>query len=206
MPHSSMDDAIVPRAEFGTVEMVAAPRNDVYRRRQWSVSYLTGFSGMNLGPAPVPFSTLPEIVRFNRVFNDPQPDRFVKGSFEWLFEIDTLPVVNGPASIVIGGSALLRYNFGTFKHNRLVFYGQAGGGGTYTDAYLYGRGVLSSGFEFVIHFGCGCNYFLSDRFALNLEFSYMHLSNSGITLPNIGVNEVGGLVGFTYYFRRRRSR
>ena len=201
---SPAGDASALQTNFEPCDCDPPPQRDVYHRRQWSVSYLTGFSGINLGPAPVPFSMLPEIVRLNRVFNDPRPDRRLKGSFEWIFELDTLPVVNGPASIVIGGSALLRYNFGTYKHKRLVPYGQIGGGGMYTDAFLYRRGVLSTGFEFIINAGGGCNYFLTDRLALTLEWSYFHFSNSGIVLPNVGVNEVGALVGVTYFFRRRR--
>jgi lipid A 3-O-deacylase len=203
---SVISEAAMPQAGVEAGECEPPAHRDVYHRRQWSVSYLTGFSGINLGPAPVPFSMLPEIVRFNRVFNDPRPDRRLKGSFEWVFELDTLPVVNGPASIVIGGSALLRYNFGTYKHKRLVPYCQIGGGGMYTDAFLYRRGVLSTGFEFIINAGGGCNYFLTDHLALTLEWSYFHFSNSGIVLPNIGVNEVGALVGLTYFFRRSRCR
>lgn len=203
--HSLTDDAVMPHAEFEAERFDASPEHDVYHRGQWSMSYITGFSGFNLGPAPVPFSMLPEMVRFNRVINDPRPNRFLKGSFESIIEIDTMPVVNGPASIVIGGSLLMRYNFATYKRRRLVFYGQMGGGGMYTDAYLYRRGVLSTGFEFIINWGCGCSYFLTDRLALNTELSYLHFSNSGIQLPNIGVNEIGGLIGITYYFKRRRS-
>lgn len=203
-PISLTDAARIPQAEFDVGDCSAPPNFDVYHRRQWSISYLTGFSGINLGPAPVPFSMLPEIVRLNRVFNDPRPNRILKGSFEWVFEMDTMPVVNGPASIVIGGSALLRYNFRTFKHKRLIMYGQIGGGGMYTDAYLFHRGVLSTGFEFIINAGGGWNYFLTQRLALTAEWSYLHFSNSGIQLPNIGVNEIGGLIGLTYFFRRRR--
>ena len=203
--HSLTQEARIPLAEFEPCECSATQNRDVYHRRQWSVTYLSGFSGINLGPAPVPFSMLPEIVRLNRVYNDPRPNRILKGSFEWVFELDALPVVNGPASIVIGGSALLRYNFRTHKCKRLIMYGQIGGGGTYTDAYLYHRGVLSTGFEFIINAGGGWNYFLTDRLALTIEWSYYHLSNSGIALPNIGVNEIGGLIGFTYFFRRRRG-
>ncbi len=200
-----LEAAQMPHAEFDFGEHnIARPQNDVYHRGQWGVSYLTGFYGINLGPAPIPFSMLPEMVRFHRVFNDPRPDRLLRGSFEWIFELDTLPVVNGPASIVIGGSFLVRYNFRTDTMKRLVFYGQMGGGGMFTDAYMYRSMVLSTGFEFIIHWGIGFNYFLTDRLALTAEWSYLHFSNGGILLPNIGVNQMGGLIGLTYYFKRRK--
>src|SRR5689334_2357919 len=49
----------------------------IYQRGQWSVSYLTGYYGCNLGPVPAPFSMLPEIVRLNRVIDDPRPERLL---------------------------------------------------------------------------------------------------------------------------------
>lgn len=180
-----------------------SPRNDLYHRGQWSVSYLTGYYGLSLGPDRTPFSMLPEIVRFNRVFNDARPDKLLRGNFEWIFELDTLPVVNGPASIVIGGSFMVRYNYFNRRFKRLVLYGQLGGGGMYTDAYMFKSPVLNSGFEFIINYGNGFNFFLTNRLALTVETSYLHFSNGGIVLPNVSVNEVGVLVGLTYFFKRR---
>ena len=200
---SLLDAARMPTAEFPTETLAKFTDDDVYHRGQWSVSYMTGYYGINLGPAPVPFSMLPELVRFNRVYNDWRPNKLLRGTFEWVFELDTLPVVNGPASIVIGGSALLRYNYYTPRIRQLVFYTQMGGGGMYTDAYLFRRMVLTTGFEFIINFGAGANYFITDRLALTAEWSYVHFSNGGMALPNIGINQMGGLIGLTYYFKRR---
>src|SRR5206468_5346667 len=108
-------------------------RDDVYHRGQWSMSYLTGYVGINLGPAPIDFQMLPELVRFNLMLTNAHPDRIFKGNFEGVLELDTLPIVDGPGSIVIGASAMLRYNFLTRKQRRLVMYVQFGGGGSYTD-------------------------------------------------------------------------
>ncbi len=180
-----------------------SPRNDLYRRGQWSVSYLSGYMGLSLGPDHSPFSMLPELLRFNRVFNDARPDKLLRGNFEWILELDTLPVVNGPASIVIGGSFMVRYNYFNRRFKRLVIYGQLGGGGMYTDAYLRHSPVLSSGFEFIINYGNGFHYFLTKRLALTAEANYLHFSNGGMVLPNVSVNEVGVLLGFTYFFKRR---
>jgi Lipid A 3-O-deacylase (PagL) len=206
-PRSSIAEPAANHHFSGAAQLPSAECSrdeSVYRRGQWSVSYLTGYYGCNLGPAPVPFSMLPEIVRINRVINDPRPDRLLRGSFESILQIDTLPVVHGQASIVIGASCLLRYNFHTDRCSRLVCYLQTGGGGMYTDAYLHHSMVLSSGFEFIINWGGGLNFLLTDRLALMAEWSYLHFSNGGMVLPNISVNQIGVLVGLTYYFGRRK--
>lgn len=195
-----MEDAVL---ECASIWPEGSPRNDLYHRGQWSVSYLTGYSGLSLGPAHIPFSMLPEIVRFNRVFNEARPDKILRGNFEWIFEVDTLPVVNGPASIVIGGSFMGRYNYLNRRFKRLVLYGQLGGGGMYTDAYLHKSPVLSSGFEFIINYGNGFNFFITKRLALTVEANFLHFSNGGMVPPNVSVNEVGVLAGFTYFFNRR---
>lgn len=182
----------------------SSTRDSVYHPWSWSVSYLSGYLGLNLGPrTAVPFDMVPQILRLNCIWNSPRPNRLFKGSFEGIIELDTMPVVRGPADIVIGGSLLLRYNYQTHKDRRWVLYLQGGGGGMYTDAYLHGSPVLTTGFEFIVQWGAGMNIFLNRRLALTTEFSFFHFSNGGIVLPNISVNQAGFLIGLTYYFGRK---
>lgn len=194
-----------PRLSAGELEALfpGVPRDDVFRRGQWNVSFMTGWWGVNLGPADLPFSMLPQVFRLGWIVNQPRPDRRVKGCWEAVFEMDVLPVVNGPGSIALGLACLARYNFGVHKPRSIVPYFQMGGGGLYCDTYLYNSRLLSSGFEFVIHIGGGCRAFLNRRLAVNLEWNYAHLSNSGIVLPNVGVNQLGGTIGLTYFLGRR---
>jgi len=182
-------------------------RDDIFSRGQWSLTYLTGYLGINLGPLfDIPFEMLPQLVRLNCMWNRPWPNRFMRGSWEGIAEVTCLPVTNGPATIVIGGSLMLRYNFGTWKNRRWNPYFQMGGGGSYTDEWLYNSPLLSSGFEFILQNAIGINVRLSDRLSLNGEWAYIHLSNGGIVMPNISVNQIGGLVGLTYYFGRRKDK
>jgi hypothetical protein len=179
-------------------------RDDVFRRGQWSVSHLTGATVANLGPmTDTPFGMVIELVRLNCVWNPPRPNKLFRGSWEGVAELDVMPVVNGPASIVVGGSLFLRYNFATCSLRRLGFYFQYGNGGMYNDAYLHGSPVLSSGFEFIIQMGLGARLMLSKAWALNTECNFYHFSNNNIVPPNVSVNEIAIVSGLTYYFGRR---
>jgi hypothetical protein len=44
---------------------------------------------------------------------------------------------------------------------------------------------------------------LNRRLALTTEWMFYHLSNGGIQKPNISLNQMGGLIGLTYYLDRR---
>lgn len=193
------------RHKYGDEEANATiPRDDIWRRGQWSVSNLVGCTVANLGPrTEVPFTMVVNLARINCVWNPPRPNRFLRGSFEGILELDTMPVVNGPASIVIGGSLLSRYNYATHNLRKIGLYFQWGGGGMYTDAYLKGSPVLSSGFEFIIQWGLGARWMLSKTWAWNTECNFYHFSNSGIVGPNVSVNEVAIVSGLTYYFGRK---
>lgn len=184
------------------------PQRDVFQRGQWSASFMSGYAVANLGPRrDIPFRFVPLLTRLNCVWNSPHPQRrILRGSFEGVAEIDTMPVVQGDARIVVGGSLFLRYNFLTFDDRRWVPYWQMGGGGMYTDAYLFGSRLLGTGFNFIIQWGAGVNIALSPSWSANLECVYYHFSNSGIASPNLGVNQIVPMLGLTYYFGRRDSR
>lgn len=182
----------------------AIPQNDFFKPWQWSLSYMTGYVGVNLGPLlDIPFEMLPQLVRLNCMWNRPRPNKIFKGTWEGIAEVTCMPVTRGPATIVIGGSLMLRYNFGAWKNRIVTPYFQMGGGGMYTDEWLFDSPVLSSGFEFIIQNAIGVNIKLGHKWALNGEWGYYHFSNGGIVMPNISVNQLGGLVGLTYYFGRR---
>jgi lipid A 3-O-deacylase len=59
---------------------------------------------------------------------------------------------------------------------------------------------LSTTFEFNLQAGVGLHYFWRDNATITVECRYLHLSNSGLKEPNQGVNTVGFLVGFSWFF------
>jgi hypothetical protein len=176
---------------------------------QWEMQYLTSvlftpyLFGVPVQIYQTPMNLLMELVRFSRVIRGNDPSRFLRGSSEFVVELHTVPIVSGPGSIIIGGAVYGRYNFSFTKRERLVFYLQGGGGCMYSDSFLHPPASLVSPFNFIIHIGGGCHYFLSRSLSLDLESAFYHYSNGGIVMPNISVNGAMEFIGFTYYFGRR---
>jgi Lipid A 3-O-deacylase (PagL) len=176
---------------------------------QWAVQYVTSvlftpyLFGVPVQIYQTPMNLLMENIRFSRVIRGNDPNRFLRGSSEFVVELHTVPILSGPGSIIIGGAVYGRYNFSFTKSERLVFYLQAGGGCMYSDSYLSPNASLVSAFNFIIHIGGGCHYFLNPSLSLDLESSFYHYSNGGIVMPNISVNGAMEFIGFTYYFGRR---
>jgi len=175
---------------------------------QWAMQYLTGVLitpyhfGIPIGQQ-VHMNFLMENVRFSRVIRGNDPSRFLRGSSEFVVELHCMPIIYGPGTTVIGGAVYGRYNFSFTSRERLVFYLQAGGGCMYSDAYLYPPTSLVSAFNFIIHIGGGCHYFINRSLSLDLESTYYHYSNGGIVMPNVSINGANEFIGFTYYFGRK---
>ena len=176
---------------------------------QWALQYVTSvlftpyLFGVPVQIYQTPMNLLMENVRFSRIIRGNDPNRFLRGSSEFVVELQTVPILTGPGSIIIGGAVYGRYNFSFTTRERLVFYLQAGGGCMYSDSYLSPNASLVSAFNFIIHIGGGFHYFLNRSLSLDLESSFYHYSNGGIVMPNISVNGAMEFIGFTYYLGRR---
>jgi len=96
---------------------------------------------------------------------------------------------------LVGLTPHLRYNLTT--GTRWVPFIDGGAGVTATDI---GQPDLSSTFEFNVQGGIGVHWFAHDNLALTLEARYFHMSDDGITSPNLGVNGVIGMIGLTWFF------
>jgi len=96
---------------------------------------------------------------------------------------------------LVGLTPHLRYNFAT--GTRWIPFVDGGAGVTATGI---GRPDLSGTFEFNLQPGLGVHWFMCDNLALTSEVRYMHLSCAGMNHPNLGVNNVIGMVGVTWFF------
>jgi len=94
-----------------------------------------------------------------------------------------------------GVAPLLRYNFVT--GTRWVPFFNAGAGVTGTNIR---DGDLSNKFEFNLQIGAGVRYFFRDNLALNVQYRFLHLSDAGITSPNLGVNDSNIMLGASWFF------
>ncbi len=101
-----------------------------------------------------------------------------------------------PEHAYLGGVApLVRYNFAT--GTRWVPFVNAGAGVTWTDIR---DGDLSTKFEFNLQIGAGVHYFLKDNLSLDIQYRFIHISDAGISTPNLGVNDSNLVLGASWFF------
>jgi opacity protein-like surface antigen len=95
----------------------------------------------------------------------------------------------------VGLTPHLRYNFAT--GTRWIPYFDGGAG---VSATSIGPPDLSHYFEFNLQAGAGVRWFIRDNVALDIEARYLHMSCAGINQPNLGLNNVNGMVGISWFF------
>jgi hypothetical protein len=97
----------------------------------------------------------------------------------------------------VGFTPKIKYTFVALDWIRP--YAEFAGGPFWTD--LAGKiPEESSRFNFVLTAGFGVSYFLTDRVALNVGYRFHHISNAGMSYPNIGLNASLPFGGFSFYF------
>jgi hypothetical protein len=156
------------------------------------------FSQRGLGPKTPTFDFLPINVRLGAVLHDPCFPGCIRGSYEALVEFSTAPVFSGFGHIVVGPTAILRYNFAQ-PDCRLVPYLQGGAGFAYTDGFEdRQQHAIGQWFEFTLKAAAGLHYFVNRNLAVDVEGGYTHISNADIASRNLGINAVGGSIGVTF--------
>ena len=140
-------------------------------------------------------------LRFGWMLNTPSKEVWIlRGNFEALFEATYSKITEGFGNYLCGLTALIRYNF-VRPDARLVPYFQMGTGIVYTDAYRdMTQKLIGQSIEFTPQGSVGLRCLLAKNWSFDAEFMYHHISNAGLDERNIGVNALGGFVGFTYLF------
>jgi len=101
-----------------------------------------------------------------------------------------------PVSAYYAGlMAQARWHF--LSLGRLVPYleGGAAAGGTNLRAI-----EINSDFAFLLNFGAGASFFITDRTAVYAGYRMVHISNGNTDTPNRGFEAHTGVVGVSYYF------
>jgi lipid A 3-O-deacylase len=140
-------------------------------------------------------------LRLGRMLNDPRGgDSLWRGNFEAVFELTNSYVYKGPGNYIGGFNLLLRYNF-IQPEAWAVPYLQIGAGIVYNDVYKdLDQRAIGQAIEFMLSLSLGSRFFLSNRWSIDVEAIYQHISNAGMDERNRGNNATGGLIGLTYYF------
>jgi hypothetical protein len=175
-----------------------------FAKGQWTLEVLSGmfFAPTGIGPTIPTFDYAPVNLRLGYIVIDPIWSGPMRGCGEVLLDVTAAPVTTGFGDVLGGPSILLRWNF-VQPGWRLVPYTQAGAGFIFTDAHEdRTQMAIGQSFEFLLQAGAGARYLVNDRWALNAEFDFEHISNGGTNRRNWGVNALGGFVGVTYFFPR----
>jgi len=140
-------------------------------------------------------------LRFGWMLNTPSEKEWIlRGNFEALFEATYSKITEGFGNYMYGVTALIRYNF-VRPDAKAVPYFQVGAGIIHTDAHKeMAQKLIGQAIEFTLQGSIGLRYLLARNWAFDAEFTYHHISNSGLDDRNIGVNSFGGVIGFTYLF------
>ena len=121
-------------------------------------------------------------------------DGWARGNLELLVEGTLLAAVAPKGGFVGGASALLRYNFLSWRG--LVPFVELGAGLALLELDLDSQ---SDGLAFAPQGGLGLHWWLSPRASLTASWRLHHLSNAGLRSDNVGINDSLFLVGFTIF-------
>ncbi|MEA3209062.1 MAG: lipid 3-O-deacylase [Chthoniobacter sp.] len=168
------------------------------REFQVSIGAFTSFSHSNSNQPDVTDGDLD--LRLGWMLNSPDGEGWLRGNFEFLVEAHGAGVIEGPETGLVGLNLMMRYNF-VQPEARLVPYFQLQAGGIYTDiSDDPNQRLVGSDFDFFLGGGFGLRWFVNERCALTLEADYRHISNAGFADRNLGLNSLGGFLGFSTFF------
>lgn len=177
--------------------------SDRFQRGQVTLQFINGVlaSPVGIGPDSDTFNHTMHNLRLGWVLNTPQGDAHpLNGAVEVLAELSGSAIFDGAGSYLVGPSIHIRYNF-IQPGWKLVPYIQIGGGLTFTDADEdQSQRAIGQELEFTPQASIGCRYFIDPQWSLDAEFIYHHISNAGLSDRNLGINALGGMVGFSYFF------
>jgi hypothetical protein len=136
-------------------------------------------------------------VRYGWVLTQPFLPRPLRGRFE--YAIDAVPVfmVYQPGGAVYGASfqpISLIWDFDV--RSRIVPYTELSGGVLWSQ---HGVPLGSSPINFTTQNGFGL-HFMRDKWDVNAEILYMHISSAGLKEPNSGINTLQARIGIGRFF------
>ncbi len=96
---------------------------------------------------------------------------------------------------LVGLAPHLRYNFAT--GTRWMPFADLGAGVSATS--ISPPDLSSHYFEFNLQVAVGMRWFIRNNVALSIEARYLHMSCAGLCTPNLGLNNVNGMVGVSWF-------
>jgi hypothetical protein len=185
---------LTSRAAFAAEPASANSTEDTIANTGISYGVMAGY-GLRLWEHNRDIDIAQGVVHVAFPLTGPVGSSWYRGVLDYKVELQGGVITNFEARELVGLSPVgLRYNF--TGAGRLVPYAEVVLGVSYFNVPRYVQGTT---FNFIENAGVGAQYFMTSGTALNAQFRYMHLSNSGIREPNPGINEGFLLVGVSFY-------
>lgn len=142
-------------------------------------------------------------IRLGYMRNSPkETPSWYRGNIEVILELSNAIVFEGPGDYLGGITGLVRYNF-VQPDTRWIPYIQGGVGVVYNDVYKdKTQSAIGQAIEFTPQASVGLRYHLRNRWSVDVEAMYHHISNAGMSDRNAGINAFGGFLGISYFFDR----
>ena len=169
-----------------------------FQKGQWEVTLNNGvlFSPVIVvGPRPTVDYTYTSL-QFGRMLNTPSGDHWWRGNFQLGGEFFGGGIFEGRGSYLAGSGLFLRYNL-VQEGWKFFPYAQLDLGFVFTDV---DRRLQGRDFNFSDQIAFGCRYFIAPRWSVNAELRFQHISNAGLSSPNLGVNAMGPMISVSHFF------
>lgn len=179
------------------LQLVAAPATYGFdfdtSQDSWSLVGGYGQSIPGWGQTTERVQTVDLVPRYSHVIFDHIGSGWLEGYYSTLVELPVHVVVSPEVSSMLAVNFLACYTFTADKQWRPYLLG--GGGPVYSFADIPGMGAAWNG---NYQFGLGLAHPLSATQSLIFEVRYHHISNGGSEEPNVPLNSLKILTGFTF--------
>jgi Lipid A 3-O-deacylase (PagL) len=139
-------------------------------------------------------------LRLGWMLYSPAGPSLLRGNLEILGAIGGGGIFQGPGSVYGAAGGILRYNF-VQPAARLAPYFQIGASAFASDIARDPKQLDIGGtFEADLNSAVGLKLLLCRSWSFNTEFFFEHVSNANTQPRNVGINALGGLLGFSRSF------
>ena len=134
-------------------------------------------------------------VRYSMLPLPPVGPSILYGSLEVGLEPIYQQYTSPVSAYFLGFGAQARWHFLSLGRFVPYFEGGAAAGGTNLRTF-----EIDSTFAFLLNFGAGAAFFITDRAAIYAGYRMIHVSNGNTDIPNRGFEAHTGVLGVSYYF------
>ncbi len=191
---------IARAGENSLARAAVAQSKDWFDGGAFELELMTGVVGAPIVGNHISYHYTDTELRLGWMLYSPHWSGLFRGNLELLGQVGGGGIFEGPGSVFGSVGGTLRYNF-VQPSARLVPYVQGGAGAFISDISQNKKQEDVGGtFEADLKAGVGTKFFICHGWSLDTEIFFEHVSNAGTQTRNVGINPLGGLLGFSRAF------